>query len=87
MSEKIPPLQNQQSAETGCRPSECSQSIDWYAEGESRVVDVGGVCMIVRFIGRKGRRGRIAIYAPPGASFRSAEPKGNDSDQSLKRRE
>ena len=48
-----------------------SQSIDWYAEGESRTVDVGGVHFEVRYVARKGRRGRIAIEAPPGATFRS----------------
>ncbi len=45
--------------------------IDWYSEGQSRTVDVGGVRMTVRFVGRKGRRGRIVITAPAGAVFRS----------------
>ncbi len=47
------------------------QSIDWYAEGQSRTVEVDGVRVVVRFIGRKGRRGRIAIEAPAGAVFDS----------------
>ncbi len=47
----------------------CCHSIDWYAEGESRIVDVGGVRVTVRFVGRKGRRGRILIAAPAGATF------------------
>ena len=51
--------------------TEVSQSIDWYAEGEERTVDAGGMRVVVRFVGRKGRRGRIAITAPPGAAFRS----------------
>lgn len=46
-----------------------SQSIDWYSEGQSRTVEIDGVQIIVRFIGRKGRRGRIAIEAPAGAVF------------------
>jgi hypothetical protein len=46
-------------------------SIDWYAEGESRVVEVDGVRITVRFVGRRGRRGRIAIEAPAGAVFMS----------------
>lgn len=46
-----------------------SQSIDWYAEGEERVVEAGGIRIVIRFVGRKGRRGRIAITAPPGATF------------------
>jgi hypothetical protein len=47
----------------------CSRCIDWYAEGETRVIEVGGVKILVRFVGRHGRRGRIAITAPPGAMF------------------
>ena len=46
-----------------------SQSIDWYHPGESRVVNVGGVQVTVRFVGRKGRRGRIAITAPAGVTI------------------
>ena len=45
--------------------------IDWYAEGESRVVAVDGVEIAIRFVGRKGRRGRIAITAPAGAVYQS----------------
>ena len=48
-----------------------SQSIDWYAEGQSRVVEADGVTVTVRYVGRKGRRGRIVITAPLGATFRS----------------
>lgn len=46
-----------------------SRSIDWYGEGQSRTVRIGDVEITVRFIGRKGRRGRIAISAPPGSTF------------------
>jgi hypothetical protein len=64
-------------------PPECitptSQSIDWYHEGESRTVEVSGIKVTVRFIGRKGRRGRIAITAPAGATFR-----GVDAAESLR---
>jgi hypothetical protein len=49
------------------------QSIDWYSEGESRTVEIDGVQMTVRFVGRKGRRGRIAVTAPPGATFRALD--------------
>ena len=48
-----------------------SQCIDWYHEGQSRTVEVDGVRITVRFIGRRGRRGRIAIEAPAGAVFRT----------------
>jgi hypothetical protein len=64
---------NQQGPSAVARPSEFSQSIDWYAEGETRVVEVNGVRIEVRFVGRHGRRCRIAITAPPGAVFRSTD--------------
>ena len=48
-----------------------SQCVEWYHEGQSRVVDANGVRIEVRFIGRKGRRGRIAIVAPLGAAFQA----------------
>jgi hypothetical protein len=67
------------------RPDACSQSIDWYSEGQSRIVEVDGVCIEVRYVGRKSRRGRIAITAPPGTTFRSVEPSVTDADQSQKR--
>lgn len=52
-------------------PAEAQMStfIDWYSEGETRVVEVHGVRVIVRFVGRKRRRGRIVIEAPAGAVF------------------
>jgi hypothetical protein len=53
-----------------CRIGGFCQSIDWYAEGESRIVEVGEVQVCVRLIGRRGRRARIAITAPAGAAFR-----------------
>jgi len=48
-----------------------SVSIDWYGEGQARVVEVDGVRVVIRFVGRKGRRARIAIVAAAGAVFRS----------------
>jgi hypothetical protein len=47
--------------------------IDWYSEGEARAIDVNGVRVVVRFIGRRGRRARLAITAPAGAVFRAVE--------------
>ncbi len=47
------------------------QCIDWFHEGEFKVVEIGGIQVTVRYIGRKGRRGRIAIEAPAGAVFSS----------------
>ena len=49
------------------------QSIDWYAKGQCRTVDVDGQQITIRFVGRKGRRIRIAISAPSGAVFRAAD--------------
>ena len=49
--------------------SEQSQAIAWYSEGAVKRVIVGDVEVSVRFIGRKGRRSRIAISAPAGAIF------------------
>ena len=56
-----------------CVPAETSQSIEWYAEGEERIVDVCGIRIAVRLVARNGRRGRIAITAPPGAAFRACD--------------
>jgi hypothetical protein len=64
-------------------PAEASRSIDWYAEGEERIVEAGGMQMVVRFVGRKGRRGRIAITAPPGAAFSARDR--NENVRSLDR--
>lgn len=47
-----------------------SELIDWYSEGEERTVEVDGVQVTVRFVGRRGRRGRISVVAPAGAVFR-----------------
>jgi hypothetical protein len=57
--------------------SQSSRSIDWYGEGEARMVETNGVTMMVRFLGRKGRRGRILIVAPPGSTFRTAAMEGD----------
>jgi hypothetical protein len=55
-------------------PALTCRCIDWFAEGEAKTVEVDGIRVIVRFIGRKGRRGRIAIEAPAGAEFLSDSP-------------
>ena len=54
--------------QTRAEPSK-STCVDWYSEGESRIVDVVAIRVVVRFVGRKGRRGRIVIEAPAGALF------------------
>ena len=62
-----------------------SQSIDWYAEGQSRVVEIGDVQVIVRCVGKKGRRARISITAPAGAVFQSLDLNENvgSTDRSI----
>jgi hypothetical protein len=57
-------------------PATC-RIIDWYAKGQSCTVDVGDVRVTVRFVGRKGRRGRIAIEAPVGAVVASHSQPGS----------
>jgi len=37
-----------------------------YPSGQSRTVEVDGVRVVIKLIGRKGRRARIAIEAPAG---------------------
>ena len=54
-------------------PPPTSVCIDWYSEGQTRVVEVNGVRVTVRFVGRNGRRARIAIEAPAGAVFRGED--------------
>ncbi len=55
------------------QPQTC-QSIEWYAEGDLRTIEFGDFKIIVRYVGRKGRRARIAITTPVGAAFRSLDP-------------
>jgi len=66
---------HEQRAETGGHraswPGSPSRTmIVWVYKGEANVVEVNGVRIVVRFVGRRGRRGRIAIEAAPGAVFR-----------------
>ena len=60
---------NQDAQSSPRRASKEGRRIDWYHPGQSRTVEVSGVEVTVRFVGRKGRRGRIAITAPAGAAF------------------
>ncbi|MBA3483183.1 MAG: hypothetical protein H0T51_15350 [Pirellulales bacterium] len=54
---------------TGKSPVFC-RCVDWYSEGEARIVEHSGMRIVVRYVGRKGRRGRIVIEAPDGTTFR-----------------
>ena len=62
------PVENHDQGREVPRPPE-STSIDWYAESQARDVVVAGIRVTVRFVGRKGRRARIAITGPAGAVF------------------
>lgn len=57
------PTPQPEAAQPTCR---CA---DWFSEGESRVINCDGVRIVVRYVGRKGRRGRIVIEAPAGTAF------------------
>lgn len=56
------------SQESPVKPLTCVV-VDWYGEGEERIVRIDGVEVRIRFVGRKGRRGRILVEAPAGAVF------------------
>lgn len=56
-----------------CERPPSSTSIEWYSEGQSRIVEVDGIEITIRYVARKGRRSRIAITAPGGAVFRVVE--------------
>jgi hypothetical protein len=65
---------NESPASGGRHPVVKSRSIDWYSEGQGRTVEVAGIQVTVRLVGRKGRRARIEVSAPPGALFRDVDP-------------
>jgi hypothetical protein len=50
LNDKARPLNSEKTAAV---PSPVSLSIDWYHEGEARTVEVDGVRITVRFVGRK----------------------------------
>jgi hypothetical protein len=66
MRQQMPPTDDHGPPDPPRRTCQC---IDWFHEGESKVAEVNGVLVTVRFTGRKGRRGRIAIEAPTGTVF------------------
>ncbi len=64
---------NQRDQNTQPRPLDSTdcETIEWYYPGQTRTVEVDGIQVTIRFVGRKGRRARISIEAPAGAVFRS----------------
>jgi hypothetical protein len=73
LNDKPQPLPSDQTAGVALPTSKC---VDWYHEGECRSVEIGGVRIVIRFVGRRGRRGRIAIEAPAGAVFQALDRGG-----------
>jgi hypothetical protein len=67
--------------------SRTCQSIEWYSEGQARIVQADGVRITIRFVGRRGRRARIAITAPPGAALFGAERHTDDLAPDCRERE
>lgn len=55
-----------------------SRSVDWYSEGEKRLVEIDGISVEIGFVGRNGRRARISICAPAGATFSGRLPRRNE---------
>jgi hypothetical protein len=70
-----PPRSKQRPSPAGAEP--VWQSIDWYHPGQSRTFEVSGVQVTVRFVGNRGRRGRIAVLAPVGVKLRNMSGKSS----------
>jgi hypothetical protein len=58
---------------TGALKKAIAKEIDRRTVQAQRVVEVDGVCVSVRFVGRTGRRARIAILVPRRAAFHSVD--------------
>ena len=52
--------------------------VDWFSQGESCSLQIGGTSVEVRFIGRKGRRARISVSAMQTAPVESDAEAGKD---------
>ena len=62
-----------ESLEPAHTPDQVCQLIDWFAEGQTFAVEFEGVVVTVRYVGRKGRRARIAITGPAGTVYRALD--------------
>ena len=60
-------------------PAHTSQSIDWYAEGEERIVEADGIQVVVRLVGRKGRRGADCNYGTARGGIPRTRPEEDRS--------
>jgi hypothetical protein len=61
--------------ESGMPQQNVIHSVAWYHKGQCRTIEVEGVWITIRLVSRKGRRSRIAITVPSGASFLDVQPK------------
>ncbi len=55
--------------------SPTSRLIDWFAVGQGCEIKVDGVVISLRVVGRKGRRARLSVVAPAGATFTTSDGK------------
>jgi hypothetical protein len=62
-------------------PAETSQCIDWFVEGQKMLVTTRGVNVVVGYVARRGRRCRISVMAPAGATFEVLGPNGTGRSQ------
>ncbi len=53
--------------------------VDWFSQGESCSLQIGETSVVIRFIGRKGRRARIAVTAMPGTNSVLVQSEGTAS--------
>jgi hypothetical protein len=58
------------------KPPTSSNMIAWFAVGQTCEIAIGGVRVSICLIGQKGRRSRLAVVAPPGATFSSPDSRG-----------
>jgi hypothetical protein len=61
--------QNVETNENGQAQAATSRLIDWFAVGQGCQVEAGGVTVILKVIGQKARRTRLAIVAPADTTF------------------
>jgi hypothetical protein len=50
-----------------------SRLIDWYAIGQGCEIEIEGATVRFHVVGQKGGRVRIAVVAPPAATFTNAD--------------
>ncbi len=56
-----------------------SRLIDWYGVGQGCAIEIGGAVVRFHVVGQKGRRVRIAVLAPPAATFTTGDGSRSES--------